>query len=284
MESIYWYCALGVVGAGVTVWVLCKKKDYYKNIMFFLFAMMFAFVCEMIVLLFFDSYSYRPGIYTDYYAENIFGHIIPNATLWPAVALLVAACSLRYRWVILIAVIFTILDILYTSLGIYVHNWWQTWMTTVGGFGYLALMQKWYFRLSSNRTGVLRFITFWFALLVILKLPISMLLLTGTQLTYIGWFENLYRDSGVFSVSYNTALTFLCTFFIFVLKKWYWKLIPFLIYFVCDRILLSQGILLFYDGWNIWYLMLVRCVSLGAFIGLERKYPYNPASRRSLAV
>ena len=284
MESIYWYCALGVIGMGVALFVLYKKKNYYENIMFFLFAMMFAFVCEMIVLLFFDSYSYKPGVYTDYYAENIFGHIVPNATLWPAVALLVATYSLRYRWILLIAVIFTLLDILYTSLGIYEHHWWQTWMTAVGGFCYLALMQKWYFRLSSNRTHVLRFITFWFALLVLLKLPISTLLLTGTQLTYVGWFENLYRDSGVFSVFYNAVLTFPCTFFFCVLRKWYWKPVPFLIYFVCDSILLSQGILLFYDGWNIWYLMLVRCISLGAFIALERKYPYHPAGRRSPAV
>ncbi|MEM5771031.1 MAG: hypothetical protein AAGU32_22525, partial [Bacillota bacterium] len=57
---------------------------------------------EMIVLLFFDSYAYKPGVFTDYYAENIFGHIVPNATLWPATALLVGAYALRYRWIGLI--------------------------------------------------------------------------------------------------------------------------------------------------------------------------------------
>jgi hypothetical protein len=246
--------------------------------------MMAAFIGEMIVLLFLNGYSYKPGVFTDYYAESIFGHIVPNATLWPATALLVIAYPLCYRWILLITAIYTLLDILFINLGIYQHNWWKTWMTSVAIFSYCVLMKTWFIQLKNRRSGILRYITFWFILLVILKLPVSLLLFFGMQNTIIGWFENIYRDSGVFSVFYNATLSFFCAFFICVLKKWYWKLVPFFIYFSCDAILLEKGILLFSGGWNIYYLMLVRSVCLTLFIALENKYPYNPPPRRSLKI
>ncbi|MCG9969943.1 hypothetical protein L9W92_18265 [Pelotomaculum terephthalicicum JT] len=252
MASIYWYCALAIICVGMTVFILYKKKNLYEFISFFLFAMMTAFIGEMIVLLFLKSYSYKPGVFTDYYAENIFGHIVPNASLWPATALLVVAYSLRCRWIVLITVIFTLLDILFANLGIYQHHWWKTWMTSVVIFFYCILMKIWFVQLKSKRSGILRYITFWFILLVILKLPESFLLLSGMQYAIVGWFENLYRDAGVFSVIYNAALSFLCVFFICILKKWYWKLVPFFICFSFDVILLNKGILFFNGGWNIY--------------------------------
>ena len=237
--------------------------------------MMMAFVGEMIVLLFLNSYTYKPGVFNDYYAENIFGHIVPNATLWPATALIVVAYSLPCRWIVLITIVFTLLDIIYVNLGIYQHNWWRTWMTSVAIFVYCLLMRAWFGQLKSKRSGILRYITFWFILLVIMKLPVSVLLLSGIQYTTIGWFENLYRDAGVFSVFYNAGLSFVGVFFICLLKKWYWKLVPFFIYFSFDYLLLDRGILLFNCGWNIYYLMLVRSVGLTLFIALENKYPYT---------
>ncbi|NPV93215.1 MAG: hypothetical protein HPY50_20835 [Firmicutes bacterium] len=281
MAAVYWYCALAVLGAGMTVFILYKKKNFYEFISFFLFAMMVAFIGEMIVLLFLNGYAYKPGVFTDYYAEDIFGHVVPNATLWPATALLVIAYSLRYRWILLITVVFTLLDILFINLGIYQYNWWKTWMTSAAILFYCVLMKIWFVQLKNKRSGILRYITFWLILLVILKLPISLLLFLGMQHTIIGWFENIYRDSGVFSVFYNAALSFFGVFFICVLKKWYWKLVPFFIYFSCDAILLDKGILLFNGGWNLYYLMLVRTVCLALFIALENKYPYNPPPQHS---
>lgn len=61
MAGFYWYCILAVVGVGITVFILYKKKNFYELISFFLFAMMAVFIVEMIVLLFLDGYSYKPG-------------------------------------------------------------------------------------------------------------------------------------------------------------------------------------------------------------------------------
>jgi hypothetical protein len=281
IAAIYWYCALGAIGVGMTVFILYKKKNFYEYMAFFLLSMMVAFIGEMIVLLFLNSYSYKPGLFTDYYAENIFGHIVPNASLWPATALLVAAYRLRCRWIVCITVIFTLLDILFVHLGIYRHNWWETWMTSVAIFLYCLLMKTWFARLKGKPGGILRYITLWLILLVILKLPVSLLLLSGMQYTMAGWFDNMYRDAGVFSVFYNAALSFFCLFFIGVLKKWYWKLVPFLIYFSLDALLLDRGILFFNGGWTIYHLMLVRAACLSLFIALERKYPTAPPAQGS---
>ena len=152
-------------------------------------------------------------------------------------------------------------------------------MTSAAIFIYCVLMKSWFARLQSKRRGILRYITFWFSLLVILKLPVTLLLFSGLQYTVAGWFENLYRDSGVFSVFYNAALSFFCTFFLCIWKKWYGKLVPFLIYFSFDALLLTRGMIFFNGGWNLYCLMLVRTACLLIFMALEHKYPYNPPAK-----
>lgn len=122
-------------------------------------------------------------------------------------------------------------------------------MTSAAIFFYCIFMKSWYLQLKNRRRTFLRFITLWFALLVIMKLPVSILLLTGLQYTYVGWFENIYRDSGVFSVFYNAAVSFICALFLCVLKKWYWKLASFILYFTCDALLMEFDLLFFHgDG------------------------------------
>lgn len=77
-------------------------------------------------------------------------------------------------------------------------------------------------------------------------------------------------------------MTFPSVFFICILGKWYWKLVPFFIYFSFDAILLVKGILFFNGGWNIYSLMLLRTVCLTLFIALENKYPYSPRKSRRM--
>jgi hypothetical protein len=69
--------------------------------------------------------------------------------------------------------------------------------------------------------------------------------------------------------------TFILVFFVGVLKKWYWKLVPFMVAFIGQSLLVNLNILVFRDGWNLFDTMLIYFMSLTAFILIE-KYSLKP--------
>jgi len=144
MPGYLYYVILAVFGITLAVFVICKNKDHAKLLTFFLFAMIVADCGEVLVLILLNAYEYRPGLFADTFSENIFGHILPNSTLWPATAILVAAYSLRTRWILVITFIYMLLDILFVRLGIYAHHWWRLWMTGGAIFSYCILVRFWY--------------------------------------------------------------------------------------------------------------------------------------------
>jgi len=101
MASILWYYLLAIIGVGITAHTIYKKRDIIELstfLVFYLFATCTTWIGEFIVLGLLNGYAYKPGIYTDLWAENILGHLILNSTLYPGTAILVAAYFLRI-WV-----------------------------------------------------------------------------------------------------------------------------------------------------------------------------------------
>jgi len=53
MASIYWYCLLAIIGVGIAVFTIYKKRDVIKPstfLVFFLFATCVTWIGEFIVL------------------------------------------------------------------------------------------------------------------------------------------------------------------------------------------------------------------------------------------
>lgn len=273
MPNYFYFLILAVIGLAIAVFVVYKEKKYYKLITFFLFSAMVADLGEVLVLLILNGYSYKLSIFPDPVADNILAHLIMNNTLWPAVAVFIAAYSNRYRWIISISLIFISLDVLFVQLGVYQHNWWQSWMSGLAIFIYCIVLRFWYSKLEDNR--FLRFITFSCVFSILILLPSILLLLSGKEYYSIGISEDMYKDSVLFSLLYYSVISPLCVFFICQLKSG-WKLIPFVLIVLGDFILMTLGILIFINGWNFYYLILVRIISVLIFLQLENKYNYNP--------
>ncbi len=108
MANIYWYLGLSIIGLGAAVITIYQKRRVYKPstmIVFFLFAAGVTWIGEFIVLGIFNSYAYKTGVFTDPWAQNLFGHLLINTTLYPAAAIVMTANSLRYGWMALVAVL-----------------------------------------------------------------------------------------------------------------------------------------------------------------------------------
>lgn len=107
-----------------------------------------------------------------------------------------------------------------------------------------------------NRAVILYFIGF-----LIIHTPIPLLLLFGKQYYSLNLVENmvddLYRSSTIFILVYHLVEAFLLVFFVAILKKCHWKLVPFIIAFLGQSTLASMNILIFLEGWKSLYTNLI---------------------------
>jgi len=140
---------------------------------------------------------------------------------------------------------------------------------------YQIFTKIWFNKMNKTQPGMVRIGTFYFVGFVILHYPIPIILLLGKQYYNVNWVQDMYLSSTMFIFSYQLVETLILVFFVCVLKKWFWKLGPFIIAFVGQSILVKLNILVFQDGWNLFYTMLVYFISIATFILIE-KYSLNP--------
>jgi hypothetical protein len=272
MSSVFWFTSLAMIGIGMAAFSMYKKRcltELSTWIVFFLFATSITWLGEFTVLGLFNSYAYKPGLFNDSWAENLAGHLILNSTLWPGMAVLVAAYSLDYKWICLLSAGNVLIEYFFVKFGMYDQHWWKYYMTAIAVVLYLAITKKWFSLLNQKRYGLIRFLTLYFAAFVIIHLPFPLLLLSGKQFYYVDLAQNLYRSSTVFILFYHLVETFIVIAFSYF-KNWYWKLVPFISSFLGQIILVNRGILVFQDGWNLFYNLLIYVISITICILLEK--------------
>lgn len=143
-------------------------------------------------------------------------------------------------------------------------------MSGIVVFAFCIITKKWFSKLSKKMYGFSRYITLFFIGQVIIQVPIALLLLSGKMYYRVGWVENIYRDHTLFTVILSTSIAFCYVIFVCFLQKWFWKLVPILIYLISNGIFINMKILTFQNGWNIFYLTIIHCMSLTIFIFLNK--------------
>jgi hypothetical protein len=139
---------------------------------------------------------------------------------------------------------------------------------------FLGIAKKWFHIMNRKRHGLTRFITLYLVAFVIIHIPFPLLLLSGKQYYSVDLVQNMYRSSTIFILLYHLVETFIMMAFLF-LDTWYWKLVPFVISFVGQSILANRNILIFQDGWNLFYTLLIYTLSISVCVILE-KYTLKP--------
>lgn len=277
MSALFWYSFLAVIGLGIAAFAIYKKRyviDLSTWLVFYLFATGVVWLGEVIVLILFNSYAYKPGVYQNPMFENIVGHLLLNSTLWPSAAVLVVAYRLRYGWMSLIAAVFILLEYLFIKYGMYEQHWWRYYMTAAATLLYLLILKKWFPIMNEIRRGLPRFITFYFAAFVIIHLPIPLMLIFGKQYYNIVVTQDMYQSSTIFIIFYQLVETAIVMFFLF-LDKWYWKLTPYFISSIGQVFLSSINILIIQDSWSLVYTLFLYAIVLTICLLMER-YTLRP--------
>lgn len=282
MTNLIWYILLSSIGIGLIICTIYKKRNNYRVstlIIFYFTSASFAWIGEFIVLGLFNAYTYKTGLFANMWADNLFAHLILNTTIYPAIAILSAVYSLRFSRIALIAVIFVFIEYVFIKLNAYEQHWWRYYMTATSVVIYLLLTRYWFSKIKQKPQGFIRALTYYFVAVVVLHIPAPILLLLGKQHYQIDWitklFNDIYLTSIIFIFSYHLIESFILVLFVCIFKKGYLKAVPFFISFIVQYVLYQNNILIFKDGWNFIYTLLVYDIFIAAFILLE-KYSLIP--------
>lgn len=276
MPNLSWYICLSLIGMGIAAYSIYTKRNIYKVstlMVFFLFAAGITWIGEFIVLGLFNSYAYKPGLFADPWAENLLGHLILNATIYPSAAVVTVVYSLRFRGIALVSVLFILAEYLFLKLGLYEQHWWKFYMSAINIVVFLLISSCWFFKMNEKPYGLTRALTFYFVALLIIHTPAPILLLLGKQHYQIGfinnWASNFYLSSIIIVFIYHLVESFLLVLFVCVLNKWYWKIIPFIIPLVVQSTFVKTNILILDDEWKLIYTLIIYEIFIAGFILLE---------------
>lgn len=285
MPNLFWYICLAVTGVGITAISMYLKRNTYRVstlIVFYLFAAGTAWIGEFIVLGLFDSYAYKTGFFDNPWAQNLLGHLLLNTTVYPAVAVVMAAFSLRFGWISTVTAFYLVIEYLFVKQGLYEHHWWRYHMTAITTIVFLAIAKLWFDKLILKQYGAIRTITFYFVAMLIVHTPAPVLLLMGKLHYSLGfvdnYFKDLYLSSTIIIFFYHMFECFLLVIFTCVLKKWYWKIVPFVISIAVQSLFVKVNILVFNEDWGLFGTLVIYELFIAAFIMME-KFTLVPSGR-----
>ncbi len=277
MSSLMWYTCLGAISTIPAAFAIYKKRHTYKIstlIVFYMFTSCITWFGEFIVLGIFNSYSYKPGLINDPWAENLLAHLILNTTMYPAAATLMVCYSLGIGGCSLIVAFFIGAEFLFERLGLYEQHWWKYSISVIIVVTFLIISKKYFYKMIHKHSKLTRATIYYFVCFLIIHLPAPLLLLAGKQYYSLAIINNIvgnmYRSSIITIFIYHLIEAFVVVYFVCILDKWYWKLVPFALAFVGQTLLAYFNILIFKDGWNLLYLNIVYALSLAIFITLEQ--------------
>jgi len=148
-SNTIWYILLGISTLVELILVMAKTKNRQLVMAFYLTITGIALTYETIILLFMKAYVYYPMIlknpprpFDDVLAGSLFSQFSVSAS-----ALLVVVLNLKLYWFFLFGVIYGIIEELFLALGIYHHNWYQTWMTVIGIPLFFWIVKKMYVKI-----------------------------------------------------------------------------------------------------------------------------------------
>lgn len=277
MPKIFWYYCVVAMGIGLLIYTMIKKKNIINLFSFFMSVAALGYLCEVLVLFVFDSYAYKPGVFSDPTAENILGHLVCNGFFWGGTAVFVAAFSLNSLWILLISIGYMLVEVLFIKVGAYEHHWWRLYMTGAAAFVIFSITKKWFWALKEGKHPFLRKFTFFMIAWVILQGGSVVQSLLDKQHFIIGFVQNVYRDSILFSVPYQLCVALIYITFISAHKKWYYTLLPLVVNLLADSLFSYFKILNFYNYWNLFYFEFIRILGFVIFILLEKHtLRFNP--------
>lgn len=263
--NLLWFLALALISV-LIIYITYKKTEFHHNLAVYFLTMGLAFLMEYIVLILGDAYSYYPRFFTVQWYDDVFGSSISQAFFIPSVLMATAAFRVPIKWVVLIIGAIFGIEEFFLWLGIYEHNWWKSWYTTIILFVSVFVIKWWRHRVERPNFFI-RFVTIYMAITTIFQgVTFYLTSIMKTHFYTVGWFESPYQDHIVFNVLIWLIYALLLTLIIMKFYRFIWLAFLFFADVLFHHMLIKMNILhvntfwhpLYFSVMLIFLLMLIK--------------------------
>lgn len=244
-----WFILLGITTIIELIIVFYKAKERKSVLALYCTISGMTYSFEMTIFALLKSYNYYPMIlpkspYDDAIIGNLFSQFSVSAT-----ALLIAVLNLEFYWFLIFAGIYGIIEELFLYLGIYKHNWYQTWMTIAGLIVLFWIAKKMYKSTLKYIGHIWRYIYIYFGLFALHVNTMWLFRVLGIHTFSEKLFSDVGKSGGILAGSYNLLLSNIIMAIYFTKIKWWWKAIVILALYIAHYIAAKLNLMYYKEGW-----------------------------------
>lgn len=249
-SNTIWYVLLTIISIISIVLILCKSNNRKFNIGFILTILGATFHVEFVLLPILNAYRYFPKIFNDLFVDSVLGNYVSQISV-TATVVLATAYRIPTVWYLVIAGIYFLIEELFINLGIYQHNWYKTWYTSILILPLLWLSRKWYNYLQKCPKSIIYTISLYlgaraaFSLMIVFKFFLSIEVYNVKTV-----FSEFTRNNSIFSVPAASIWIIIMVIIHQLNIKWIWKGGFFVLLFIIQYVLIKiVGVITIKDGW-----------------------------------
>ncbi|MDL4840213.1 hypothetical protein [Aquibacillus rhizosphaerae] len=236
------YLLLTIISITILTVTIVHKRQFGITVLFFCFAGM-VYVAELFVMIIGNCYYYLPEVLTIGYYDHMLGAFVSNLFVIPTLCVVTSVYQLRFRWIVLFAVILVGVEWVFESIAIYHTYWWRKEFTFFALIIFFPFTKFWVRTLQLG-TSWSRFLSLWMQGWSGAVTVMYIMSVIGIRHYEYGFFENVYRDDIFISGCMGIFKGFIFAVAIIFFKKLYWRILaPVLVYGV-DLPLYALGVLI----------------------------------------
>jgi hypothetical protein len=233
------------------IFTLIKSKNRKFTIAFTFATLGLVYHIESILVVSFNSYSYYPKLIDDLFQDTVLGNIFSQVSISSTSALTIVY-GLSFRWYVIFAFIYFLIEELFVKLGIYQHFWYKSIFTLIGFVPLFWFVKYWYNKLIESSKYYIHYITLYCSTTAvmgnIIVLPMKLLRI---QVFTVNFYDDFSKNHTATFAIYGFFLTNI----LINLYRWrlqpIWKGIIFTLLFFIQYILYMSGIIYIKNGWFI---------------------------------
>lgn len=275
-SNTIWFVLLGITTI-VEVVVIIRKAQNRKLVIALLFTLLgIVFTYEMVILNFLKAYNYHPMLIPySILDENIAGNLFSQLSV-TATALLIAVLDLKYYWCLIFALIYGLIEELFLQLGIYTHNWYQTWMTVVGLILFFPITKKIYkFYLEKNAKGFFRYVFIFiglFALYMNLMWPLKLMGIFDAKIRIL---SDIIMNVNLIAMLDYAFLSIIIMIIYYLKIELKWRALVISALYIAFYIVKKLNIEYFAEGWITFATITIKIFGMYLFVFILDKL-YDP--------
>ncbi len=214
-----WNILLIAISAVLFGYAFYKKRDL-KLIVFLFFLAGLIYIFEMVILIFFQGYEFKPRFMGNPDKDNIAGALVSDFFIVPSASIVLSVFRRGFKAMIVVSMLFMIIEEAFLKLNIYQHYWWKTIYTGISLPMLFWIGTKvWGYITHRIPDRLKRFWLLYFCHISLHSTLFYPLVVINAFSLKIGWFENPYRDWVAFGLTYRCLFYSLAAAFVAVNRK-----------------------------------------------------------------